>query len=77
MFLMRAHDPHRFGAQPAAAPRHGDAAGQHLAQALGHLDDQARRALSAEPLPAEPPRLTGPRAADASVAEIRDATPSD
>ncbi len=77
MFLMRAHDPHRFGAPPPAAPRHGDAAGQHLAQALGHMDEQARGALSAEPLPAEPPRLTGPGAADPSVAEIRDATPSD
>jgi hypothetical protein len=77
MFLMRAHDPHRFGAQHPTAPRHGDAAGQHLAQALGHMDEQARGALSAEPLPAEPPRLTGPGAADASVAEIRDATPSD
>ena len=77
MFLMRAHDPHRFGAQPPAAPRHYDAAGQHLAQALGHMDEQARGALSAEPLPAEPPRLTGPRTADASVAETRNAAPSD
>lgn len=77
MFLMRAHDPHRFGAQHPAPPRHGDAAGQHLAQALGHMDEQAKACPPAELLPVEPPRLTGPRAADAPVAEARDAAPSD
>lgn len=58
MFLLRAHDPARFGAPPAAAPRHFDAAGQHLAQALDHMDQQAKEAP-----PAEPPRLTGPETA--------------
>lgn len=62
MFLMRAHDPARFGAPPAAAPRHFDAAGQHLAQALDHMDEQAKGSP-----PAEPPRLTGPAAADAGA----------
>lgn len=58
MFLLRAHDPARFGAPPAAAPRHFDAAGQHLAQALDDMDQQAKEAP-----PAEPPRLTGPETA--------------
>lgn len=72
MFLMRAHDPARFGAQHAAAPRHFDAAGQHLAQALDYMDEQAKGTP-----PAEPPRLTGPGAADAPVAQSDETPPSD
>ncbi|MGH6696065.1 hypothetical protein [Sphingopyxis sp.] len=73
MFLMRAHDPHRFGAarlgaqHPAAAPLY-DAPGAQLAQALDDLDEQAKAGA-----PAEPPRLTGP-APDESVP---DAAPGD
>lgn len=72
IFLMRAHDPARFGAQPAAAPRHFDAAGQALAQALGYMEEQAKGAP-----PAEPPRLTGPGAAGAPAADPSDTAPSD
>lgn len=72
IFLMRAHDPHRFGVLPAAAPRHFDAAGQNLAQALDYMEQQAKGSP-----PAEPPRLTGPDAAEAPAAECRDTAPSD
>lgn len=72
MFLMRAHDPHRFGASPAAAPRHFDAAGQHLAQALDYMDQQARGAP-----PAEPPRLPGPETAGETAAGRAGTSPSD
>lgn len=72
MFLMRAHDPARFGAQHPAAPRHFDAAGQHLAQALDYMERQAKDS----PL-AEPPRLTGPDAANTPAPEKPNAASSD
>lgn len=70
MFLMRAHDPHRFGAPraAAAAPAHFDAAAQHLAQALGYMDEQAKASA-----PAEPPRLAGPAAEDDAADDAPDA----
>ncbi|MDZ3830761.1 MAG: hypothetical protein U0S50_02950 [Sphingopyxis sp.] len=64
MFLMRAHDPDRFGAQPAATPRPFDAAGQHLAQAIDHMDAQAKPARCAPP-----PRLTAPGGESANASE--------
>lgn len=71
MFLMRAHDPQRFGAQNAGTPRNSDAAGQHLAQALDHMGEQAKGAP-----PAEPPRLTGPATAGETAAESGETSPS-
>jgi hypothetical protein len=75
MFLMSAHDPHRFGAQrrtsPASvpAPPPYDAAGLRLAQALDYLGEPSEARV-----PAEPPRLTGP---DGASGERSDNAPGD
>jgi len=64
MFLMRAHDPHRFGAAGRddangdAAPAYGDPAEARLAEAL------ARIGAPADPPPPAPLRLPGPTADD-------------
>lgn len=76
MFLMSAHDPHRFGAErrnsfaSASAPPPYDAAGMRLAQALDYLGEP-----SGTRAPAEPPRLTGPAGEDDASGDARDDAP--
>lgn len=77
MFLMRAHDPHRFAAAGSgdagrgAAPAHGDPAEARLADALAQIGAPAD-----DPPPAPPLRLPGP-AADDGDGDGDSAEPSD
>lgn len=70
MFLMSAHDPHRFGAQRRAASVPPDAPGADLTDALALLGDQAKGTAAAGPSePAGPLRLPGPATEDAGGAD--------
>lgn len=67
MFLMRAHDPARFGGARADAPTRRDAAETQLAQAIALLGDQPPAAAPGKPAPGEPAdplRLPGPATDD-------------
>ncbi|MGX5713489.1 hypothetical protein ACWKWJ_12385 [Sphingopyxis terrae subsp. ummariensis] len=76
MFLMRAHDPHRFAAAGSgdagrgAAPAHGDPAEARLAEALAQIG--ATTDPQPTPPPAPPLRLPGPAADDGDGADPSD-----
>lgn len=71
MFLMRAHDPHRFGPARSDAHRQPAPAADRLDAALALLDASAALA----PAPADPLRLTGP--GHGETGEANDAPPGD